>query len=159
MDMKKFIIFSQLHRCKRKLSNIKDFLSHTKELVTHLLHIGYPINVITKQCNKAIKMHLASLFTNGEKTIDNHISIVQTYHTTIVSTNKFVIKDWNLHSKINTSKHLFYTSAESAYRQLPNHKRMLVRSNQSRISSLVGNSKCMKPRCQVCDMFDTRQKI
>ena len=35
----------------------------------------------------------------------------------------------------------------------PNYKRILVKSNLSRIPTLVGNSNCMKPRCQVCHMF------
>ena len=30
---------------------------------------------------------------------------------------------------------------------------------KSWIPTLVGNSKCMKPRCQVCDMLETRKKI
>ena len=47
----------------------------------------------------------------------------------------------------------------SAYRQPPNLKRMLLKSNLSRIPTLVGNSKCMKPRCLVCDMMDTRKKL
>ena len=36
---------------------------------------------------------------------------------------------------------------------------MLVKLNLSRIPTLVGNSKCMKPRCQVCDILDTRNKL
>ena len=46
-----------------------------------------------------------------------------------------------------------------AYIQPPNLKRMLVKSNLSRIPTLVGNSKCMKLRCQVCDILDTRNKL
>ena len=38
-------------------------------------------------------------------------------------------------------------------------KRMLVKPNFSRIPTLVGNTKCMKPRCQVCDILDIRKKI
>ena len=36
---------------------------------------------------------------------------------------------------------------------------MLVKSNLSRITTLIGNSKCMKPRCQVCDILDTQNKL
>ena len=36
--------------------------------------------------------------------------------------------------------------------------RMLVKYNRSRIPKLVGNSECVKPRCQICDMLDTRKK-
>ena len=121
-------------------------------------YIGYLIKVILKQWDKANKIHRASLLTHREKTIDNHIPQVQTYHPTIVSTNKLVIKEWKLYSNINSAKHLFCNSPVCAYSQPPNLKRMLVKCNLSRIPTLVGNSKCMKPRCQVCDMLDTREK-
>ena len=35
----------------------------------------------------------------------------------------------------------------------------ICKSNLSRIPTLVGNSRCMKPRCQVCDILDTRKKL
>ena len=76
-----------------------------------------------------------------------------------MSTNKSVIKEWKLYSNINSAKHLFCNSPVCAYRQPPNLKRMLVKSNLSRIPTLVGNSKCMKPRCQFCDILDSRNKV
>ena len=93
MHMKNSIVFSQLLRYKRICSVIKDFIKHSNELVTHFLHIGYPIKFILKQWDKVSKVHRASLFTHREKTIDNHIPLVQTYHPTIVSTNDSVIKE------------------------------------------------------------------
>ena len=140
-------------------SDRKDFIKHSKELVTHFLHIGYPIKVILSQWDKVDKVHRASQFTHREKTIDNHIPLVQTYHPTIVSTNKYVIKEWKLCSNIYSAKHLFCNSPVCACRQPPNLKRILVKSNHSMILSLVGNSKCMKPRCQFCDLLDTRNKL
>ena len=103
MHMKKCIIFSQLLRYKRICSDRKDFIKHSKKLVKHFLHIGYPIKVILKQWDKANKVHRSSLFTHREKTIDNHIPLVQTYHHTIVSANKSVIKEWKLCSNINSA--------------------------------------------------------
>ena len=85
--------------------------------------------------------------------------LVQTYQPTIVSTNKSVIKEWKLYRNINSAKHLFCNSPVCAYRQPPNLKRMLVKSNLSRIPTLVGKSKCMKLRCQVCDILNTRNKL
>ena len=112
-----------------------------------------------KQWDKVNKVHRASLFTHREKPFNNHIPLVQTYHPTIVSTNKSVIKEWKLYSNINSAKHLFCNSPVCAYRQPPNLKRMLVKSNLSRITTLIGNRKCMKPRCQICDILDTRNKL
>ena len=55
----------------------------------HRLHnLGY-----LKQWDKASNVHRSSLFTQREKTTDNHIPLGQTYHTTIVLTNKSVIKE------------------------------------------------------------------
>ena len=51
---------------------------------------------VLKQWDKVNKVHRASLLTHRDKTIDNHIPLVQTYHPTIVSTNKSVIKEWKL---------------------------------------------------------------
>ena len=156
--MKNSIIFSQLLKYKRICSDIKDFIKHSKEQVTHLLHIGYPIKVF-KQWDKANRVHRADPFTHREKTIDNHIPLAQTYHPTIVSANKLVIKEWKLHSNMNSAKHLFCNSPVWAYRQPPSHRRMLVKSNLSRFPTLVRNNKCMKPHCQVCDMLDTGENI
>ena len=85
--------------------------------------------------------------------------IIISYRPTIVSTNKSVIKEWKLYNNIHSAKHLYCNSPECAYRQLSNHKRMLIKSNLSRIATLVGSSKCMKTRCKVCDMIDTRKKL
>ena len=78
MHMKYSMIFAQLLRSKSIFSYIKDFIKYSKELVTHVLHIGYTIKVILKQWDKAKKMHRAYLLTHREKTIDNHIPMVQT---------------------------------------------------------------------------------
>ena len=159
MHMKNSIICSQLLRYERICSDKKDFIKHSKELVTHYLQIGYPMKFILRQWDKVVNEHRAFLFTNREKTIDNHNPLVQTYHPTIVSTNGSVIKEWKLYSNINSAKHLFCNSPVCAYRQPPNINRMLVKSKLSRIPTLVGNSKCMKPRCHVCDMLDTLNKL
>ena len=37
--------------------------------------------------------------------------------------------------------------------------RILAKTSLSRIPTLVGNSNGMEPRCQVCDMFDTRKNL
>ena len=147
--------------CKYRIicSDRKNVIKHGKQLVTNFLHIDYPNKVISKQCDKANKVHRASLFTHREKTIDNHIPLVQSYHHTIVSTKKIIIKEWTIYSNINTTKHLFCNSPVCAYRQPPNLKRMLVKCNLSRIPTIVGNSNCMKPRCRVCNMLDTRKKL
>ena len=68
------------------------------------------------------------------------------------------MKDWNHYCNIDIAKHLFCNSPQCAHSQPPHNKRILVKSSLSRIPTLVGNSNCMKPRCQISDMFDTRKK-
>ena len=41
--------------------------------------------------------------------------LAQTYHPTIVSTSKSVIKEWKLYSNIKSAKHLFCNSPVCAY--------------------------------------------
>ena len=43
------IIYSQFRRYKRICTSNTDFIEHSKELATHLLHKAYPIKVFTKQ--------------------------------------------------------------------------------------------------------------
>ena len=101
------IVFFHSFSDTKDCTDRKDFIKHSNELVTHFLHIGYPIRVILKQLDKGNKVHRSSLSSHGEKTIDIHILLVQSYHPTIVSTNKSVIKQWKLHSNINSAEHLF----------------------------------------------------
>ena len=111
------------------------------------------------QWDKANNVHRYSLFTNRERNIDNYIPQAQTYHPTIVSTHKSVIKEWKLYSIINSAKHLFCNSPVCAYGQPPNITRMLVKSILFRIPTLVCSSKCMKPRHQVCDKHTQNNKF
>ena len=103
--------------------------------------------------------HLNFKITFSYKTIGNHIPLVQKYHPTIGSSNKSVIREWKFCSNMNTAKHLLCNSPVCVYRQPPNLMRLLVKSNRSRIQTLVVNSSCIKPRCQVCDILDTRKKL
>ena len=77
----------------------------------------------------------------------------------LLSTNVLVIKQLILYNNIDSATHFVCDSPLCAYRQPPNHKRMLGKSYLSRIPSLVGNSKCMKSLCLDCDMLDTRKQL
>ena len=56
VHIKNSIIYSQFLRYKRICTRNTDFIDHSKELTTHLLHKAYPIKVITKQWNKVTKI-------------------------------------------------------------------------------------------------------
>ena len=56
VHIKNSIIYSQFLRYKRICTRNTDFIDHSKELTTHLLHKAYPIKFISKQCNKVKKI-------------------------------------------------------------------------------------------------------
>ena len=159
MHKKNSMIFFTASQIQKNMFRQKGFYE-TQQRTSHtFFHIGYPNKFIFKQWDKLNKVHRASLFTQREKTTDNYIPLEQTYHPTIVSTNKSVIKEWKLYSNINSAKNFFCNSPVCANRQPPNLIRMLVKSNLCRLLTLVGSSRCMKQRCQICDILDRRKKL
>ena len=54
---------------------------------------------------------------------------------------------------------MYFVIHQCAHGQPPNLRHMLLKSNRSSIPTLVGNSKCVKPRCQVCDILDRQKKL
>ena len=66
------------------------------------------------------------------------------------------MKEWKRYSNMPAAKHLFSNTTLSAYRQPPNIKQMLVKTRISTAPTFTGNNECMKSRCQVCNIIDTR---
>ena len=93
VHIKDSINYSQCLRYKRICTRNTDFIEHSKELTTHLLHKAYPINVIIKQWNEVTKIPRTKLFEQENQTSKNCLPHVQTYHPTIVPTNKAAIKE------------------------------------------------------------------
>ena len=96
--MENSMIFSQLLRYKQICSDRKDFIEHSKELVTHFLHIGYQIMLFQNNVIKQTK-YTDPPYSYREN-IDNQIPLVQIYHPAIVTINKSVIKEWKFYSNI-----------------------------------------------------------
>ena len=48
VHMKNSIIYSQFFRYKRICTRNTDFIEHSRELIAHLIHMAYPIKVITE---------------------------------------------------------------------------------------------------------------
>ena len=116
-----------------------DFTEHSKELTTRLLHKAYPIKVITKQSNKVTKIPRTELLIQKQETSTNCMPLVQTYHPTIVPTNKAVLREWKRNSNIPAAKHLFSSTTLSVCRQPPNLKQMLVKKRISTTPANTGN--------------------
>ena len=56
VKFKNSIIYSQFLRYKRICTRNTDFIDHSKELTTHLVHKAFSIKVITKQWSKVTKI-------------------------------------------------------------------------------------------------------
>ena len=91
-----------------------------------------------------------------QQTLINCLPLVQTYHPTIVPTIKSVMKDWKRYSNMPAAKHLFSSTTLCANRQPPNLNQMLVKTRISTTPTITGSKKCMKSRCQDCNIIDTR---
>ena len=153
------IIYSQFLRHKGICTRNTDFIDHSKELTTYLLHMAYPINVITKQWNKVKKIPRTKLLIKKQLTSTNCLPLVQTYHPTIVPINKAVMKEWKRYSNMPADKHLFSSTTLCVYRQPPNLRQMLVKTRISTTPTITGKKKCMKSRCQICNIIDTRPSL
>ena len=91
-----------------------------------------------------------------QQTSTNCLPLVQTYHPTIVLTNKAVMREWKRNSNMPAAKHLFSSTTLCAYRRPPNLRQMLVKTIISTTLTFTGKKKSMKSRCQICNIIDTR---
>ena len=157
--IKNSIIYSQFLRCIRICTRNSDFIYHSNELTTHLLHKAQPIKVITKQWNKVSKIPRTELLIQKQQTSPNCLPLVQSYHPTIVPINTAVINEWKRYSNMPAVKHLFSSTTLCAYRQPPNFRQMLVKTRISTTPSITGSKKCMKSRCQICNIIDIRPSL
>ena len=69
------------------------------------------------------------------------------------------MREWKRYSTMPAAKHLFSSTTLCAYRQPPNLRQMLVNSRISTTSTFTGKKKCMKSRCQICNIIDTRPSL
>ena len=84
------------------------------------------------------------------------LPLVQTYHPTIVPTNKAAMKEWKRYSNMPTAKKLFSSTTLCAYRQPSNLKQMLDMTRISTTPTFTSNKKCMICRCHICNIIDIR---
>ena len=81
VHIKNSIIYSQFLRYKRICTRNKDFIDHSKELTTHLLHKAYPIKVISKQWNKVTKIPRTELLVQKQQTTNKRTACLSYRHT------------------------------------------------------------------------------
>ena len=158
VHIKNSIIYSQFLRHKIICTRNTDFIEHSKEFTTHLLHMAYPIKVIIKQWNNVNRIPRTQLLKRKQQSINNCLLLVQSYHPTIVATKKTVMKEWKRHSNMPAAKHLFRSRTLYAHRQPPNVNQLL-KTRISTTPTTTGSKKCMKSRCQICNILDTRPSL
>ena len=93
-----------------------------------------------------------------QQTSMNCLPPLQTYHTTIVPIIKAVMKEWKRYINMPAAKHLFKSTTLCAYRQPPNLTQILVKTRISTTPTYTAK-KCMKFRCQICNIIDTRPSL
>ena len=69
------------------------------------------------------------------------------------------MKGWKRYSKMPAAKHLFSITTHCACRQPPNLKQMLVKTRICTTSTFTGKKKCIKSRCQICNVIDNRPSL
>ena len=69
------------------------------------------------------------------------------------------MKEWKRYSNMPAAKHLFSSTTLCAYRQPPNLRQMLIKTRISTTPTITGKKKCMKSRCQICNIIDTRHRM
>ena len=94
-----------------------------------------------------------------QHTKTNCLPLVQTYHPTIVPTNKAVMKEWKRYSNMPAAKLFFSSTTLCAYGPPPNLRQMLVKTRISTTPNNTGNEKCIKSRCQISIIIDTRPSL
>ena len=69
------------------------------------------------------------------------------------------MKEWKRYSNMPAAKHLFSSTTICANRLSPNHRQMLVKTKISSTQTYTVNNKCMKSRCQICNIDDTQPSL
>ena len=69
------------------------------------------------------------------------------------------MKEWKRLDNMPAAKHLISSTTLCVYRQPPNLRQMLVKTRISTTPTITGNKKCMKSRCQICNIIDSRPRL
>ena len=92
-----------------------------------------------------------------------YIYMVKKHSFSVSSTCWFwyiiIMKEWKRYSNMPAAKHLFSSTTLCAYRQPPNLRQILVKTRISTTPTITGNKQCMKSRCHICNIIDTRPSL
>jgi hypothetical protein len=122
------------------------------ELSANLITRNYPLEIIKTGIRKALEIPRKTLLSVKDKTNEHIIPFISTYNPKnkeVFGILKNNINILNSDAKMNSI--LSNTKIIKSNRQLPNLKRILIKSNFRDITSQPTVSKCLNNRCGLCD--------
>lgn len=121
------------------------------ELVTVLLRRKYPVEVINSGIQKALSIPRSDLLTVHEKSDEKITPYISTHNPKNKEMFGILRNNMEILDNDETMKRIINeTKIIKSKRQLPNLKRILVKSEFKEQSSSPTVSKCNEPRCGLC---------
>ncbi|MCP3929589.1 MAG: hypothetical protein GY705_10855, partial [Bacteroidetes bacterium] len=133
---KQSIPYSQFLRVRRICSKLTDYDRHIKDMSTHFIRRGYPIDLLCPAAIKARRVDRNSLINPIVSTVKNKSAersiLVTTFDPKSDPLKEIVHNNWNLLGKSVTTHKLHERNPLLAYRRPTNLKDLLVKANCKR---------------------------
>ena len=154
LSLKRSIVYSQGLRIKRICSDNDDFQHQLAIFVSHLLSCGYPLRLINKEIRKLSNSRRSELLEYKIKNPSSRIPMVFDYHPSVEILSKILRNDYKILRDDESLCNLFSQPPLHAKRQTSNLGSILTSSSLPSKNKTTGNRKCLKPRCQVCNIIN-----
>ena len=128
---KESIPYSQYLRVRRICSRLCDFDRHMKEMTTHFIRRGYPIDLLEDAALRARRLDRTKLLDSSTKRTkdDQNTILTTTFNPHSDPLREIVSNNWDLLGKSHTTLPLHQKRLLVAYRRPPNLKDKLVRAD------------------------------
>ena len=127
---------------------------HLKELVKTLTERKYPIQVVHSGIRRAMEIPRSDLLCVHEKSTSNITPFISTHNPKNKEMFCVIKNNFNILENDETMKKIINeTRILKCKRQLPNLKRLLVKSEFKETSTPPSVSKCNEPRCGLCSFI------
>ena len=154
ISVKRSIVFSQCIRIRRICSSQSEYDKHICNLVGYFLNNSYPLPIIKEGIRKASIYPRDRLLTYKPKVKTSRIPLVFDYSPKTERLHKVIRSDYSILKSDPSLSELFDDPPLTARRQPPSLKTLLTSSRLIGARN-IGNTKCSKPRCQVCHFIVT----
>ena len=154
LSLKRSIVYSQGLRIKRICSDYDDFQYQLAIFVSHLLSSDYPLKLINKEIKKLFSCRRSELLEYKTKNHCSRIPMVFDYHPKVEILSRVLRNDYKILRDDGSLCNLFSQPPLHAKRQTSNLSSILTSSSLPSESKPTGNRKCLKPRCQICNLIN-----